>query len=398
MFRLRCVSMRDFNPPANPAAAQARNFPAPGRRAARTETDKEKLLMVSEDLQKINSLIPGPDRKAEKESLNRWSQVAKPLKSLGLLEDLVTRIAAAVGRGRFSISRRALVVLCADNGVIAQGVTQTDESITALVAADLAKGCSSANLMARVAKCDVMPVDMGIKNPPHTEGLLDRSIARGTADFTAGPAMSREQALQAVETGIELVRMCKSQGYSIIATGEMGIGNTTTSAAVASVLLGCDPAEITGRGAGLSTEGLKRKIAAIRRGTELNRPDPNDALDVLSKLGGFDIAGMAGLYIGGALERIPVVIDGVISAVSAITAARLCPACTYAMLPSHMSSEPAARKVFSALGLRPVITAEMHLGEGTGALCLFPLLDMAMSLFDGPVSTEIYTIAYTPQV
>ncbi|MGI6074802.1 MAG: nicotinate-nucleotide--dimethylbenzimidazole phosphoribosyltransferase [Pyramidobacter sp.] len=350
------------------------------------------------DFKALNSQIPGADQSAEEASLKRWSLVAKPLKSLGLLEDLVTRIAAVTGEARFSAEKRVLVVLCADNGVIAQGVTQTDDSITALVASDLAKGCSSANLMARVAKCDVLPVDVGIKNPPATAGILNRRIAAGTRDFTQGPAMSRTQALQAVQTGIELARMCKSQGYSVIATGEMGIGNTTTSAAVASVLLGCDPQEITGRGAGLSTEGLHRKIAAIGRGIRLNRPDPEDALDVLSKVGGFDIAAMTGLYIGGALERVPVVIDGVISAVSALAASRLCPACTCAMLPSHMSSEPAARKVFAALGMTPVINAEMRLGEGTGALCLFPLLDMALSLYNGLVFSDIGMEAYTPQV
>ena len=350
------------------------------------------------DFKALNSQIPGADKAAEEASLRRWSLVAKPLKSLGRLEEMVTRIAAVTGQARFRAEKRVLVVLCADNGVIAQGVTQTDDSITALVASDLAKDCSSANLMAHVAKCDVLPVDMGIKNPLPAPGILNRRIAAGTRDFTQGPAMSRAQAIQALQTGIELAHLCKARGYSVIATGEMGIGNTTTASAVASVLLGCDPREITGRGAGLSTEGLRRKIAAVARAVELNRPDPDDPLDVLSKLGGFDIAAMTGLYIGGALERMPVVIDGVISAVSALAASRLCPACTFAMLPSHMSSEPAAKRVFGALGMTPVINAEMRLGEGTGALCLFPLLDMALSLYNGLVFSDIGMEAYTPQV
>ncbi len=353
--------------------------------------------MNEPDFNEINSRIPGPDESAVRESLERWSVVAKPLKSLGVLEDFVTQIAGITGKARFSIRRRALVVLCADNGVVAQGVTQTDESVTALVAANLAGGRSSACLMARVAQCDVIPVDMGIKNPPDAPGLLSRRVAAGTRDFTAAPAMTREEAARAVMTGVDLARECRGKGYSIIATGEMGIGNTTTAAAVASVLLGCPPEEITGRGAGLSSEGLRRKIDAVRRGIGLNAPDPADALDVLAKVGGFDIAGMAGLFIGGALARLPVVIDGVISAAAALAARRLCPACAGAMIPSHLSSEPAARRLFSALGMTPPINAGLHLGEGTGALCLFPLLDMAMALYDGPNFGDIGMEAYTPQ-
>ena len=349
------------------------------------------------DLNEINSRLTGLDEAAVTASLERWSVVAKPLKSLGALEDLVAQIAGVIGEARFDIGKRALVVMCADNGVIAQGVTQTDESITALVAADLAKGCSSANLMARVARVDVIPVDVGVKNPPDAPGLISRRVAAGTRDFTSGPAMTRGQALQAVGVGIETARDCREKGYRLIATGEMGIGNTTTSAAVAAALLGCEPREITGRGAGLSDEGLKRKVAAIEKGIAVNRPDADDALDVLGKLGGFDIAAMAGLFIGGALERLPVVIDGVISAVAALVACRLCPGCAFAMIPSHMSAEPAARRVFGELGLEPVIRAGMRLGEGTGALCLFPLLDMAMALYDGLVFSDIGMEAYTPQ-
>ena len=349
------------------------------------------------DLNGINSRLTGLDEAAVTASLERWSVVAKPLKSLGALEDLVAQIAGVIGEARFDIGKRALVVMCADNGVIAQGVTQTDESITALVAADLAKGCSSANLMARVARVDVIPVDVGVKNPPDAPGLISRRVAAGTRDFTSGPAMTRGQALQAVGVGIETARECREKGYRLIATGEMGIGNTTTSAAVAAALLGCEPREITGRGAGLSDEGLKRKVAAIEKGIAVNRPDADDALDVLGKLGGFDIAADEQPRHGGALERLPVVIDGVISAVAALVACRLCPGCAFAMIPSHMSAEPAARRVFGELGLEPVIRAGMRLGEGTGALCLFPLLDMAMALYDGLVFSDIGMEAYTPQ-
>ncbi len=354
--------------------------------------------METLNLKELNGLIPPPDETARRASTERWSEVAKPLNSLGALEDIVTRIAAVTGRARFSIERRTLVVMCADNGVVARGVTQTDESITALVASDLAKGCSSANLMARVAGCDVLAVDVGIKNPPDVPGLISRRVAAGTADFTRGAAMTREQALRALAAGAETAETLAREGRQLLLSGEMGIGNTTTCAAVTCALLGLAPEEITGRGAGLSSAGLARKIAAVRRGLELNRPDPDDALDVLAKVGGFDIAAMAGLFIGGALCRLPVVIDGVVSAAAALIASRLCPACRAAMIPSHMSSEPAAEHIFGALGMRPVINAGLHLGEGTGALCLLPLLDMAMALYDGLVFSDIGMEAYTPQV
>ena len=348
------------------------------------------------DLKEVNSRIPGMDESALQGAYDRWSKVAHPLKSLGVLEDIVAQIAGVTGDVKFDFSRRVLIAMCSDNGVIAQGVTQSDESITTLVAGDLAKGISSANLMADIAKVDVISVDVGVKTPSTVPGVVDRCIARGTADFTQGPAMTKEQALRAVEIGIEMVKEAKDKGYTAIATGEMGIGNTTTSVAVCSVLLGCDPEEITGRGAGLTTAGLNRKVDAIKRGIALNKPDPEDALDVVSKVGGFDIAAMAGLYIGGALYRAPVVIDGVISAVAALVAQRMCPACAYAMIPSHISLEPAAQKVFDALGMKPVIHAGMHLGEGTGAVCLFPLIDMALSLYNGFDFGEIGMDAYVP--
>lgn len=350
------------------------------------------------DLNEINSRLTGLDEAAVTASLERWSVVAKPLKSLGALEDLVAQIAGVIGEARFDIGKRALVVMCADNGVIAQGVTQTDESITALVAADLAKGCSSANLMARVARVDVIPVDVGVKNPPDAPGLISRRVAAGTRDFTSGPAMTRGQALQAVGVGIETARKCREKGYRLIATGEMGIGNTTTASAVASVLLGRAPVEMTGRGAGLSDEGLRRKVAAIERAVALSRPAADDPLDVLAKVGGFDIAGMCGVFLGGAACRVPVLADGFISAVAALCAVRLCPAAAKAVLASHVSAEPAGMLLLDALRKKPLITAGMRLGEGTGAVAAMPLLDMARAVYMDCYTFEEGGIeAYTPQ-
>jgi nicotinate-nucleotide--dimethylbenzimidazole phosphoribosyltransferase len=348
------------------------------------------------DLVKLNADIAAPDEAAMNAAQARWDAIAKPLGSLGLLEDAVVRIAGLTGSADVSLHKRAVLVLCADNGVVAEGVTQTGQDITALVAGNIAAGDASVCRMSAVAGADVIPVDMGMVY--RARSVMDRRIAAGPHNMAEGPAMSRAQAETALTTGIELVREYKSLGYRIFATGEMGIGNTTTSSAVAAVLLGLPIRDVTGRGAGLSDDGLIRKIRAIERAVAVNAPDPSDALDVLHKLGGFDIAGLAGVFLGGALYRVPVLVDGFISAVSALVAARLCPQAVCAMLASHVSAEPAAKMTLEALGLEPLIRAGMRLGEGTGAVCALPLLDMALAVYKemqtfGGIGME----AYTPQ-
>ena len=195
--------------------------------------------------------------------------------------------------------------------------------------------------------------------------------------------MTRQQAIRAIETGIEMVEMLKQKGYGVIATGEMGIGNTTTSSAVASVLLDMPVENMTGRGAGLSSEGLNRKINAIKKAVEVNKPDKNDAIDVVAKVGGFDIAAIAGLFLGGAALKIPVVIDGVISATGALVAAGICPTAKQYMIASHVSKEPAGHLLLEALGKEACLHCDMCLGEGTGAVAFFPLLDIATAVFYG---------------
>ena len=210
--------------------------------------------------------------------------------------------------------------------------------------------------------------------------------------------MTHAEAIDAIAAGIALVRAQKAQGVQLLATGEMGIGNTTTSSAVAAVLLGQPIETMTGRGAGLSDEGLARKMDAIRRGIAVNTPDAADPLDVLAKLGGFDLAGLCGVFLGGALEGIPVLMDGFISGVAALCAVRLCPAAAKAVFASHCSSEPAARRVLEALGKAPLLTAGLHLGEGTGAVASIPLWDMALAVYDHCYSfAEGGITPYTPQ-
>ena len=290
-----------------------------------------------------------------------------------------------------------MLVLCADNGVVAQGVSQTDQSVTRAVAEKLAARRTSVCQMAKTARCEVVPVDLGMAGEP-VPGVQNCRIAAGTADFTTGPAMTRQQTVDAIAAGIGLVRAQKAAGVQLLATGEMGIGNTTTSSAVAAVLLGQPVERMTGRGAGLSDAGLARKLDAIRQGIARNRPDAADPLDVLSKLGGFDIAGLCGVFLGGALEGLPVLMDGFISGVAALCAVRLCPAAEKAVFASHCSTEPAARLVLEALGKAPLLTAGLHLGEGTGAVASIPLWDMALAVYRDCYSfTEGGITPYTPQ-
>ncbi len=193
--------------------------------------------------------------------------------------------------------------------------------------------------------------------------------------------MTREEAVRAIETGIQLAGELKEKGYGILATGEMGIGNTTTSSALVSALLDIPPEQVTGRGAGLSTEGLRRKVDVIRRGIALHKPNPKDPVDVLSKVGGFDIAGLTGVFLGGAANRIPVVMDGFISAAAALLAVRLCPAASDYILASHVSKEPAGTLLLDVLEKKPALTCDMCLGEGTGAVAVFPLLEMGLHIY-----------------
>lgn len=348
------------------------------------------------DLQQLCARIAPPDEGAMAEARRRWDGVAKPLGSLGLLEDAVVRIAGLTGSADVRLDRRTVLTLCADNGVVCEGVTQTGQEVTGLVAASLLRGGTSVCRMAAVARAAVEPVDMGMA--ARVPGVSGPHIADGTRNIAAGPAMTQAQALAAIEAGVELVKSHRAAGCDVLLTGEMGIGNTTTSSALSAALLGLPVEEVTGRGAGLSDAGLDRKIAAIRRALAVNRAALGDPLSALAALGGFDIAGMAGIFLGGALCRVPVMIDGYISAVAALVAARLCPQAVCAMLPSHVSAEPAGLRVLRELGLKPLICAEMRLGEGTGAVAALPLLDMALAVYHSSASFAALGMdGYTPQ-
>ena len=261
--------------------------------------------MTELELKQLLSRITRPDETARTAAHAHWASLAKPLGGLGRLETMLEDAAALTGTAELAFSRRAVLVLCADNGVVAQGVSQTDQSVTRAVAENLAARRTSVCQMAKTARCEVVPVDLGMAGEP-VPGVQNCRIAAGTADFTKGPAMTRAEAVEAIGRGISLTRQLAAEGYGLVATGEMGIGNTTTSSAVAAVLLAQPVQTMTGRGAGLSDAGLARKVDTIRRGIACNVPNPDDVLDVLGKLGGFDIAGLCGVFLGGALAGVPV--------------------------------------------------------------------------------------------
>lgn len=263
----------------------------------------------------IKKITPA-NEKAYDACIYHFDHIAKPVGSLGKLETLLAKIAGASGTPKIDLSKKCVLVFCADNGVLAQGVAQSTHDVTTAIANSLVRHTTSVNTMAAACGADVFPIDMGMID--QVDGLIPHSIARGTNDISEGPAMTLEQAKQAILTGIHLVKERKEEGYRIIATGEAGIGNTTTSSAILSVLLDVPVEKVTGRGSGLTDDGLLRKQNAIKKTLEVNKPDASDALDVLAKVGGFDIAGMTGAFLGGAIYGIPVIMDGFISGVAAL--------------------------------------------------------------------------------
>ncbi len=349
-----------------------------------------------------------------------WDSIAKPLHSLGLLEEAVSKIAGITGEPRVSIKNRYAVVMCADNGVVEEGVTQSDSGVTAIVAKAMAAGDGNINALAEVCKATVVPVDIGIKGSVcqeisiealgkvlkekkaagilgHTP-LVDLKVAEGTKNMAREPAMTPEQAGEAIKRGMDLVKCLKEQGCDIIVTGEMGIGNTTTSSAIAAVLLNEPPEAVTGRGAGLSSEGLGRKTEVIGKALMLHGYEnrrvkdrascgckyisSDEALRLLACVGGYDIAGMTGLFLGGGVYHIPIVIDGLISAAAAALAVCINKNALDYMLCSHVSAEPAGERLLDFIGLKPLLRAKMCLGEGAGGIMLLPLLDCALSVYN----------------
>ena len=348
-------------------------------------------------LEQVLERIPPLDAEAMARAKQHWDALAKPLHGLGDLEDILIRIAGICRTPRIDLRNKAVVVMCADNGVVAEGISQSGQDVTQIITENLGKGTSTVCHMARAAGADVIPVDIGVASDIHGSGVVPRKIARGTHNFAKQPAMSRDQAMQAIDVGIETALLCKQHGYDVVATGEMGIGNTTSTAAVTAALLHAPVELVTGRGSGLTSEGLVRKIQVVTRALEQWQPNQHDPIDILSKVGGYDLCGLTGLFLGGALCGLPMIIDGVIASAAALCAVRLCPTVRDYLIASHHTAEPAGVLLEQALDVKPIIDAHMALGEGTGAVLLFGMLDAAASLYtNGNTFDDSNIEAYQP--
>jgi nicotinate-nucleotide--dimethylbenzimidazole phosphoribosyltransferase len=333
--------------------------------------------------------IPEPDQKAALAAHQRQDQLTKPTGSLGCLEDLSIQIAAMTGLIRPALERKAVIVMAADHGVAIEGVSAYPAEVTPQMVLNFLHGGAAINVLARLAGARVVIVDIGVaydfENLP---GLVRRKVAHGTQNMTKGPAMSRYQAEQAVQVGIDIVEEEIAKGLDLAATGDMGIGNTTASSAITAVFTGLPVAQVTGRGTGVDDAGLKRKIAIIERAIQVNHPDPKDALDVLAKVGGLEIAGLAGVVIGAAAHRVPIVVDGFISGAAALVAAELLPAVRPYLIASHQSVEAGHQAIYTRLGLRPLLDLGMRLGEGTGSALAFNLVEASVRLLNEMATFE----------
>ena len=328
----------------------------------------------------LNLKIQPLDYAAMAKARERQAQLAKPPGSLGRLEDLSVQLAGITGSVHNKIEKKHLLVFAADNGVVAEGVSSAPQSVTLMQTINLTRAKTGASTLCKHFGCGITVCDVGVNADIKEPKVLNRKIAYGTQNIVNGPAMSREQAMQAIMTGIELAQATDAD---VIGIGEMGIGNTTTSSAVLSVLLDADVDAVTGRGGGITDASFLKKKQVIKDAIAINNPDKNDVVDVLAKVGGFDIAAMCGAFLGCAATRRPVVIDGFISAVAVLCAYKLCPNSVQYFVPSHASYEIGYKLAMDAMGLQPLFLLGMRLGEGSGCPLAFEILDAACAIMGG---------------
>jgi nicotinate-nucleotide--dimethylbenzimidazole phosphoribosyltransferase len=334
--------------------------------------------------------ITGPDATARQAARERLEQLTMPHWALGRLMDLAEDLAGITGGIRPAVERRAIVVMAGDHGVAEAGVSQYPREVTVQMVANFVRGGAGINAFARAGRARVVVVDMGIASPLPADvasAVLNERIGPGTASIASGPAMSREDAIRSIEAGIRVARRL-APDTDILGVGEMGIGNTTPSSAIVAALCGCGAEEVTGRGSGIDEARWRAKVAIVARALEINRPDPNDGLDVLARVGGFEIGGMAGLILGFAALRKPVLVDGFITTAAALIAQSLAPDSTGCMIAAHSSVEPGHRAALNKLNKRALLDLELRLGEGTGAALAMNLVEASARLL-----TEVATFS-----
>ena len=331
------------------------------------------------ELQKVIRSVAPLDEAAMTKARDRQAQLAKPPGSLGRLEELSIQFAGITGQVHNKIEKKHLLVFAADNGVVAEGVSSAPQSVTLMQTVNLTRHKTGASTLCKHFGCEITVCDVGVNADIKEPKVLNKKIAYGTQNIVRGPAMTREQAMQAILTGIELAQ---NTDADVLGIGEMGIGNTTTSSAVLAVLLDADVDTVTGRGGGITDASFLKKKQVIKTAIEVNQPNKNDMIDVLAKVGGFDLAAMCGAFIGAAATRRPVVIDGFISAVAALCAYQLCPNVRGYLIPSHASYEIGYRLAMDAMGLQPLFLLGMRLGEGSGCPLAFEVLSAACAILN----------------
>ncbi|RJX40680.1 nicotinate-nucleotide--dimethylbenzimidazole phosphoribosyltransferase [Paenibacillus pinisoli] len=331
-------------------------------------------------LQHIAGSIPPFDQEAARRAELHSDQLTKPPGSLGKLEAIAAQLAGATGELWPDLSKRAVIVMAADHGVCEEGISAFPQAVTPQMVHNFLNGGAAVNVLARQARAEVVCVDIGVAAELEHENLVSRKVVWGTRNMAKEAAMTRLEAVEAIMTGIAVVEAEVAKGARLFATGEMGIGNTTASAAITSVLADLSPELTVGRGTGINDGVLAHKVEVVKRAIGLNQPDSGDPLDVLAKVGGAEIAGLVGVIIGASAHRCPVVIDGYISTTAALVASKLAPASVPYMLASHLSHELGHSRLMEAVGLSPLIHLEMRLGEGTGAVLAFHLLDASLLL------------------
>lgn len=334
-------------------------------------------MTLNEAIKKIQPI----DRACLKKAQARLDRLTKPVGSLGRLEELAARYVAMTGEEHPKLPRAAIFTFAADHGVAIEGVSAYPSAVTAQMVLNFLRGGAAVNVLASHVGAEVRVVDIGVAHEFDTvPGLIARKVAQGTKNFLAEPAMSRDDAERALTVGVELAAHAAQEGIGLIGTGDMGIGNTTPSSAITAAMTGEPVASVTGRGTGIDESGYARKVSVIEQALAVRRPDPRDPLDVLSKVGGFEIAGLTGLILGSAANRIPVVLDGFISGAAALVAAGLQPLCREYMLASHRSVERGHGAVLGWLGLTPLLDLDLRLGEGTGACLGIGLIQASLKI------------------
>ena len=307
----------------------------------------------------------------------RQDRLIKPQGSLGKLEDISIQLAGIYGSKYFDTTKKIVLSFACDHGVYEEGVAPNNQNITLLQSMNFPKKINGVGTISKFVGSDVQLIDVGINCDEPIEGVIDCKIRKSTSNMAKGPAMTRQEAIRAIEIGIEMSEKYIQEDYKVIGIGEMGIANTTPSAAIISVIAGCDPQEVTGMGAGLKKELLQHKAQVIRTAIEINQPNPTDGIDILQKVGGFEIGSMDGVILGCSANRVPVVLDGFISYAAALIAVNINPRCKDYMIASHYSAEPGAKKALELLGLDPFLKMDMRLGEGSGAALAFNMIEAA---------------------